>query len=165
MALDVGRTTRIVPPRLRLALNHRDRGCRYPGCSLPALRTEAHHLQHWALGGVTSLENLVSLCRFHHRRHHLGAFDVSRAGPNEFRFTDKNGAEIKARRLTVDRQTGGAAHLRSTARSRGTPITAYTPVARDGAPIDLAWATSVIADGCTYLQAHRHHPGLLASPR
>lgn len=27
-----------------------------------------HHVRHWAQGGATSLDNLVSLCGFHHRQ-------------------------------------------------------------------------------------------------
>jgi hypothetical protein len=30
------------------------------------LACDAHHLQHWADGGTTSLDNLVLLCRGHH---------------------------------------------------------------------------------------------------
>ena len=37
---------------------------------------DAHHIHHWADGGETSLENLVTLCRFHHRQLHKGCFEV-----------------------------------------------------------------------------------------
>lgn len=66
--LDVGRRTRTVPPALRRALEVRDRGCRFPGCGLRF--TDAHHVEHWADGGETKLENLILLCRFHHRLVH-----------------------------------------------------------------------------------------------
>ncbi len=65
-----GRRTRTVPPALRRALEARDRGCRFPGCGLRF--TEAHHIQHWADGGETSLRNLALLCRRHHRAVHEG---------------------------------------------------------------------------------------------
>ena len=65
---DVGRKTRTIPPALRRALEARDRGCRFPGCGLRF--TDAHHVRHWADGGETKLENLVLLCRFHHRLVH-----------------------------------------------------------------------------------------------
>ncbi|PYN29160.1 MAG: hypothetical protein DMD76_02030, partial [Candidatus Rokuibacteriota bacterium] len=32
---EVGARTRTIPPALRRALQHRDRGCRFPGCALP----------------------------------------------------------------------------------------------------------------------------------
>ncbi|HET9892139.1 MAG TPA: DUF222 domain-containing protein, partial [Mycobacterium sp.] len=74
--LDVGRAKRVISPRMRLALQARDRGCRYPGCGVPAKRTEGHHIRHWLDLGLTELANLISLCRFHHRRHHEGAFEI-----------------------------------------------------------------------------------------
>ena len=44
--LDVGRAKRVISPRMRLALQARDRGCRYPGCGVPAKRTDGHHIRH-----------------------------------------------------------------------------------------------------------------------
>ena len=64
--LDVGRRTRTIPPALRRALDARDKGCRYPGCTHRRY-VDGHHVRHWADGGETKLSNLVSLCRFHHR--------------------------------------------------------------------------------------------------
>ena len=72
--LDVGRKTRTIPPALRRALEFRDRGCRFPGCGLRF--TDAHHVRHWADGGETKLENLVLLCRFHHRLVHEEGYTV-----------------------------------------------------------------------------------------
>ena len=72
--LDVGRKTRTIPPALRRALESRDRGCRFPGCGLRF--TDAHHVRHWADGGETKLENLVLLCRFHHRLVHQDGYTV-----------------------------------------------------------------------------------------
>ncbi|MFC7449661.1 HNH endonuclease signature motif containing protein [Rhodococcus daqingensis] len=74
--LDVGRTTRLIPAKLRRALNARDCGCAFPGCGRPAAWTEAHHIQHWANGGPTNLSNLVLLCRFHHTTVHRGDWTV-----------------------------------------------------------------------------------------
>ncbi|HYM97726.1 MAG TPA: DUF222 domain-containing protein [Candidatus Sulfotelmatobacter sp.] len=68
--LDVGRTTRIISPALRKALNVRDRGCRFPGCNRPPDWTDGHHLKHWADGGPTNLSNLALLCRKHHHMVH-----------------------------------------------------------------------------------------------
>jgi len=69
--LDVGRQTRVVPAGMRRALLVRDRHCQYPGCDTPGQWCDAHHLDHWALGGVTKLANLVLLCPYHHTRLHL----------------------------------------------------------------------------------------------
>ena len=77
--LDVGRKTRTIPPALRRALLARDRQCRFPGCN--ARRCDAHHVRHWADGGPTRLDNLVLLCRRHHRAVHEEGFLV-RMGPS-----------------------------------------------------------------------------------
>ncbi len=70
--LDVGRTTKVVPAPLRRAVADRDGGCRFPGCGRPPGWCDAHHVQHWADGGKTALDNLVLLCRPHHRLIHRG---------------------------------------------------------------------------------------------
>ncbi len=69
--LNVGRRTRIVPPHIRRALLERDGVCQHPGCH-ESKYVDAHHIKHWADGGETSLSNLVTLCRFHHRELHRG---------------------------------------------------------------------------------------------
>ena len=68
--LSVGRATRTIPAHIRTALVLRDQGCRFPGCDRPPAWTDGHHIIHWGDGGPTELENLVSLCRRHHRRVH-----------------------------------------------------------------------------------------------
>ena len=70
LPIDVGRKTRTIPPGLRRALEHRDRGCVWKGCTAPVSWCDAHHLTHWANGGPTNLENTVLLCRKHHTRTH-----------------------------------------------------------------------------------------------
>ncbi|GAA5146621.1 HNH endonuclease signature motif containing protein [Nocardioides marinquilinus] len=68
--LDLGRTRRLVTTPLWSALVLRDRHCTFPGCTRPPVACEAHHLRHWADGGVTSLDNLALLCRRHHTTTH-----------------------------------------------------------------------------------------------
>lgn len=70
--LELGRRTKVVPPGLRRAITVRDKGCRFPGCGRPPGWCDAHHVHHWADGGETSLDNLVLLCRPHHRAIHRG---------------------------------------------------------------------------------------------
>ncbi|MGW6694675.1 DUF222 domain-containing protein [Rhodococcus sp. NPDC054953] len=74
--LDVGTTTRVIPRRIRRALDARDCGCAFPGCGRPAAWTDGHHIHHWSNGGPTKLSNLVLLCRFHHRFIHKGDWQV-----------------------------------------------------------------------------------------
>lgn len=70
--LDVGRRVRTVAPAIRRALELRDGGCSWAGCIVPASWCDAHHVIHWAFGGVTSLINLILLCRRHHVAVHSG---------------------------------------------------------------------------------------------
>jgi hypothetical protein len=76
--LDVGRTTRVVQPAQRVALAVRDGGCVFPDCDRPLAWCEAHHLVHWLDGGPTDLDNLVLLCRAHHRAVHEGGWRLQR---------------------------------------------------------------------------------------
>jgi hypothetical protein len=80
--LDVGRATRTIPAAVRRALAVRDGGCRFPGCDRPPEWTDGHHIEHWADGGETKLDNLVLLCRRHHRVVHEGRWrlEVSPGG-------------------------------------------------------------------------------------
>ena len=64
--LDVGRQERLVTRAMRTALWLRDQGCSFPGCSMPAQWTDAHHVRHWLHGGETKVSNLALLCRRHH---------------------------------------------------------------------------------------------------
>jgi uncharacterized protein DUF222/HNH endonuclease len=68
--LDVGRRSKVVPPAMRRAVIVRDRGCRFPGCDRPHPWCDAHHVVHWADGGTTAAQNLLLLCRPHHRLIH-----------------------------------------------------------------------------------------------
>ncbi len=93
--LDVGRRRRTVPPAIRRALERRDLGCRFPGCGVRF--TDAHHVKHWADGGATRLDNLVLLCRRHHRAVHEEGFGVEVVGPAhqpDFRFVRPDGMAI-----------------------------------------------------------------------
>src|SRR4030095_6684069 len=78
---EVGVRTRTVPASLRRALQHRDRGCRFPGCGLRY--TQGHHIRHWAQGGPTKLSNLVLLCRRHPPSGHEDGFQVERSRVGE----------------------------------------------------------------------------------
>ena len=71
------RTTRVIAGAQRKALVVRDRGCRFPGCDRPPDWTDAHHIQHWADGGETRMDNLLLLCRRHHRMVHEEGWQLS----------------------------------------------------------------------------------------
>lgn len=75
--LDLGRTRRLFPSRLRRAITARDGGCAAPGCTIPAPWCEAHHIEHWEHGGPTSVDNGVLLCSHHHHAVHAEAWTIS----------------------------------------------------------------------------------------
>jgi hypothetical protein len=89
---EVGAKTRTIPPALRRALLHRDRGCRFPGCH--GRSCQAHHIRHWAQGGPTTLSNLVLLCRRHHRAVHEEGYQVERRPDGELEFRRPDGRVI-----------------------------------------------------------------------
>jgi hypothetical protein len=89
--LDVGRASRLATPAQRIALAARDQGCRFPGCDRPPGWVDAHHIEEWLRGGKTDLEDLISLCRFHHRLVHEGGWTLRRSG-HLAEFLDRNGA-------------------------------------------------------------------------
>lgn len=64
--LDVGATRRLFTPAQRKAVHLRDKGCSFPGCTMPASWTDLHHVIHWIFGGATDLSNAAALCRRHH---------------------------------------------------------------------------------------------------
>jgi hypothetical protein len=76
--------TRTIPPALRRALQHRDQGCRFPGCNVRF--GQGHHIRHWAQGGPTMLSNLALLCRRHHRAVHEEGYTLERRTDGELEF-------------------------------------------------------------------------------
>jgi hypothetical protein len=64
--LAMGRTRRIATPGQTMALHVRDAGCSFPGCTHPPSWCDRHHIRDWILGGLTDLDNLTLLCRYHH---------------------------------------------------------------------------------------------------
>jgi hypothetical protein len=91
--IDVGRRHRQPPPALRRALRERDRcRCRFPGCN--NRRTDAHHVRAWAKGGPTSLANMTSLCRYHHRLVHMCGYQI-KAVASGFEFYRPDGTLIE----------------------------------------------------------------------
>ena len=92
--LNIGRKSRVIPPAMRRALRARDEGCRFPGCTHKYF-IDGHHIRHWADGGEPSLENLVQLCRYHHRLVHEGGFICERHDDGQVLFRDQVGQVIE----------------------------------------------------------------------
>ena len=141
--VEIGARTRTIPPALRRALHHRDRGCRFPGCGLPF--GQGHHIRHWAHGGPTMLSNLVLLCRRHHRAVHEEGFTVDRAldGTLWFRRPDGRPLPDAPPPAAVPFDPVGALEEANTARG-------IDPHARTTAPswlgerLDVGWAIDVL---------------------
>jgi hypothetical protein len=141
--VEVGARTRTIPPALRRALHHRDQTCRFPGCG--GRIREGHHVQHWACGGPTTLTNLVSLCRRHHRAIHEEGYQVTRSPDDTFQFRRPDGGEIPdvPPPVTVPYDPVGA--VRGENEARQVRITARTACARWlGERLDVGWAIDVL---------------------
>jgi HNH endonuclease len=90
--LDLGRRRRRPNAALRRAARERDKcRCRFPGCE--SRRIDLHHIQHWINGGRTSLENLVSLCKYHHLLVHDRGYLIA-AGQSGFAFFRPDGTGL-----------------------------------------------------------------------
>jgi hypothetical protein len=93
--LKVGRKQRTVPSALKRALWSRDKGCAFPGCTHTHF-VDAHHVEHWAEGGETSLENLMLLCTSHHRLVHEGGYAIRKDHCGRWYFRRPDGRAIPA---------------------------------------------------------------------
>ena len=63
--LAVGPTTRVIPPKLRRYVVARDGQCVVDGCDT-TYRLEVHHIVPRSQGGTHDVDNLVTLCWWHH---------------------------------------------------------------------------------------------------
>ncbi|MCA4133297.1 HNH endonuclease signature motif containing protein [Arthrobacter sp. M4] len=80
-ALGVGRTAYRPPQALRRYLNHRDKTCRFPGCTRRASTCEPDHTLEWQDGGTTDPANLALLCKKHHALKSIGAWNYRHTSP------------------------------------------------------------------------------------
>ena len=84
---------RNIPRWLRRAAKRRDHGCRFPGCG-HIRRTQLHHVIHFEHGGLTVLENLITLCAFHHRLLHEGGWKITGVLSGPIMFVKPDGQEF-----------------------------------------------------------------------
>ena len=91
--LDLGRRRRRPNAALRRAARERDTcRCRFPGCE--SRRIDLHHIRYWSHGGRTSLENLISLCRYHHMLVHDRGYLIAAQPGGAFTFFRPDGTGI-----------------------------------------------------------------------
>jgi hypothetical protein len=65
---------------LRRWVEVRDRYCTHPMCRMPAVSSDQDHRVDFAAGGLTTEENLTSVCRHDHRLKHDGGWAVLLSG-------------------------------------------------------------------------------------
>jgi hypothetical protein len=147
--VEVGARTRTIPPALRRALQHRDGGCRFPGCGVRF--GQGHHIQHWAQGGPTTLSNLAILCNRHHRAVHEEGVQIERRPDGELRFRGPAGQplpEVPPAPWVADDPLGV---LRSWNRAAGLNLYAHTATPQWlGERLDVGYAIDVLHPRASY---------------
>jgi len=123
--LSIGRKSRTIPPAIRRALKRRDGGCRFPGCVCRRF-VDAHHIHHWADGGETSMDNLVLLCRKHHRLVHEAGFGIKSGQHGMLEFNLPDGTIIP--NGTDENSRGNFLKVQAMNRENGIEITSATSI-------------------------------------
>ena len=136
VALSVGRAQHTVADRARRIIEHRDGACRVPGCERRR-GLQVHHIIHWEDGGPTDTNNLVCLCRHHHRLHHLGHLGISGNAdrPDGVTVTDRWNRRLdrSGKPIRPERPPGDAA------RAAGIPTPTYHHPPGERLAVDQAW--------------------------
>jgi len=108
--LALGRRRRTPGTAIRRAARERDGGrCRFPGCE--SRRVDLHHIRHWARGGRTDLDNLVSLCPRHRAAVHDRGYLIAAPPRGGFAFGRPDGTPLPSCPPLPEPDGGiGAAH-------------------------------------------------------
>ncbi len=141
--VEVGARTRTIPPALRRALHHRDRGCRFPGCGVRF--GQGHHIRHWAHGGPTTLSNLTLLCRRHHRAVHEEGYQIDRQSDGELHFRRPDGQLLPEVPLPPEVRGDAVSALQARHVAAGIRLHAHTTTPGWlGERLDVGWAIDVL---------------------
>jgi len=141
--VEIGARTRTIPPALRRALHHRDRGCRFPGCGVRF--GQGHHIRHWAQGGPTTLSNLALLCRRHHRAVHEEGYQVERQPDDALQFRRPDGRPLPDVPPPAAVPTDPVGVLRAGHVAQGLRLDARTTCPGWlGEHLDVGWAIDVL---------------------
>jgi len=145
--VEVGARNRTIPPALRRALHHRDRGCRFPGCHVRF--GQGHHIRHWAQGGPTTLSNLALLCRRHHRAVHEEGYRVDRQADGELCFRRPDGRILPEAPLPAGVPDHPASVLRARNDMEGIVIRGHTATPGWlGERVNVGYAIDVLHPRC-----------------
>jgi hypothetical protein len=91
--LALGRRRRRPNAAIRRAARERDTcRCRFPGCE--SRRIDLHHIAHWINGGRTDLDNLISLCKYHHMLVHDRGYLIAAKTGGTFAFYRPDGTAL-----------------------------------------------------------------------
>lgn len=75
----LGRSKRIASSDQRVVLHQMDRGCTFPGCTVPGYGCQIHHAnKDWADGGLTDIDDLAMACGPHNRLVDKGGWTTRR---------------------------------------------------------------------------------------
>jgi len=92
--LGIGRRSRLIPKSVERAVRARDNNsCVFPGCSNRRF-LQCHHIDHWAHGGETGVENLMLLCTKHHTLVHEGGFRIQKDFLDRWAFFRPDGIAV-----------------------------------------------------------------------
>ena len=78
--LELGSRERIFTAQQRKAIILRDGQCCTPGCTMPGILSEIHHVNPAGHGGPTHTDNGIVLCWFHHRMLGSSGWEFRMAG-------------------------------------------------------------------------------------
>lgn len=153
--VDLGRKKRTVSPRMRKALEERDKTCVFPGCDRTKF-CEAHHIVHWVHDGKTKLLNLALLCFHHHPFMHESGYTMRLEDDMTFTFIRPDG-KIVARR--PDLGDGDVGRLVETNRKEQLEIDERTCTTLwDGRSIDFGDAVHALLSEGGMLEIPRRGP-------
>src|SRR3989441_1038231 len=141
--VEVAARTRTIPPALRRALHHRDRGCCFPGCGLRF--GQGHHIRHWAQGGPTTLSNLATLCQRHHRAVHEAGYQLDRELDGTLRVRRPDGRVLPEVPPPTEVSSDPVKLLRTRHDEEGLVLHARTAIPGWlGERLDVGWAIDVL---------------------
>ena len=106
--LNLGRSVRYANDDQYKALVARDRGCRWPGCEIPAAWCEIDHLIAYSAGGPTDIDLLALWCTQHHHEKHRPGVKIH-GNTHNLQLELANGTIIDCRLPQQQQRTQAAA--------------------------------------------------------
>ena len=88
-----GTSTYRPSPRIRRFVQQRDGHCRFPGCQRAATRCEPDHIIAFVRSGQTTVGNLVSVCKHHHRVKLNTSWELTMTRDGTCTWTDPHGLQ------------------------------------------------------------------------